>query len=1183
MRKTGLFLPVFMSFLIPGVLHADETREIIVYNEFSPIVTALKKISLITASGDYRMLFFGISVLGMLFAAMAVYYKILTGGRMSPLSWSWPVGLGIMLYLSFVVPKETVIVYDEALNRVSEPMQLPRGISTLLWLEKKIENGFVELVYGNPSTAQNVSIDDYRRTAGGIHYYLLNRMAVKPINLPQNLALTLDKYLTDCYMYADMTGVFNRDDVISGRKSFMEAFQASALEPIYTVYYTDNYPGGYTVTCKEAFYGFTGESTGEAVKGIKNELTELANNTDVIADICRDAGMDVSTQGSEKTGPIASSAYEACRGLIEDSIGKMYGEDTSPSIDEVIPQFAIAGILFQAVKAANPAYAVNLKLMSSGLNMGVVANEWIPVMKSVVTAVSLSLIPFLLLFIPTPLVGKAMMAIGGLFTWLCMWGVTDALTHSLAAEYASGVFRSIAKNGPGYKAILFTPDAATKSLAVLGFVRLAGVMLASMMAGIVVKYGGYALASLAGSLSGSLQSVGSQAGAQIIEPPERTRLLEALSHSTTAEMWTNRHSFARQVLQSTYGREVETQRVTDIVSGSGGVTPAVRAVSGASAFHTLSDAAYIRNLAGRNITPEGLALLDTTRVASELRGFENVLKTQYGGNVDNLIGDMARKSGINLQKGIADAKAYGGVIDATAKQLGVSRESAMVLFASSSYGKALGKMHGDIFLSKFLGDWDRYERGEIDFETLISNMAKFRGAGGTLTEEQADHINRTYFHGDQVMQKGMRADFALHPDTGELTYIKAESQDGKRAVWLQNGQMRIVESGVFDVNGRRAEGVREEVYIPGSGLLYGTVDGLIDGVKGKAVYGKNGVVILEGDATQVNFEGLKGLEWLKGVSGAYMSYKGNMYTLTFHGDRTKLNEISSRLRSEGLLREAEMARNLASQLKEGQTVQFEVKGMVAPDGTHTISRFDGVRGGSVRSMDTGSRERRREDIDVTRKEKYRVETGIFVDKDPETGKDTLYYGTRYYDPETGKLVAGSLTNLTALTTTTVRLDEHGNPHYVWARYERGTNGVATIADYRELSHEEIQKGQYAVQRAIGPGGNVIYESGKAGQDILYLHRFIMDYTKKFDFSGGSVIARSGDLTQLSEKQVGTIMMMSQGEAAINGLIKVKSLKEAILDFLGKGKKGPDAGAGVLAGKPAGQKITVDEVIPGGAE
>jgi hypothetical protein len=169
--------------------------------------------------------------------------------------------------------------------------------------------------------------------------------------------------------------------------------------------------------------------------------------------------------------------------------------------------------------------------------MGVVANEWLSVARAVITAVAIGLIPVLVIFIPTPLAGKALGLISGMFIWLTAWGVTDAVTYGIATDYAYGVFEYVRQNALGFAAIMNMPDASLKALSMFGLIRTSGIMLATVITGMLVRFGGHALAMMAGTISGTVQSQGTHAASQAVMPEGGAKTVEAARMSIPT--WSN--------------------------------------------------------------------------------------------------------------------------------------------------------------------------------------------------------------------------------------------------------------------------------------------------------------------------------------------------------------------------------------------------------------------------------------------------------------------------------------------------------------------------------------------------------------------------------------------------------------------------------------------------------------------
>ena len=109
--------------------------------------------------------------------------------------------------------------------------------------------------------------------------------------------------------------------------------------------------------------------------------------------------------------------------------------------ERIIQQRQIAEILynfyFQDDVETSMLMESDRKITTSGLGIGLTMNEWIPIIRAVMTAIAIGVIPFLVLFLPTPIVGKAASVMLGFFVFLSTWGVTDAVIHGAAMDYAA--------------------------------------------------------------------------------------------------------------------------------------------------------------------------------------------------------------------------------------------------------------------------------------------------------------------------------------------------------------------------------------------------------------------------------------------------------------------------------------------------------------------------------------------------------------------------------------------------------------------------------------------------------------------------------------------------------------------------------------------------------------------------
>jgi hypothetical protein len=180
------------------------------------------------------------------------------------------------------------------------------------------------------------------------------------------------------------------------------------------------------------------------------------------------------------------------------------------------------------------------------LSAGVMANEWIPIIRAVTTAMAVGLLPLLVLFIPTPLFGKAATLIAGFFVWLTAWGVTDAIAHQFAVDYAVHAFEQVRQYQLGLAAVSSFGTASLKTLAAFGAIRWSGLMLATVITTMLVRFGGHALSMLAGEITSGPQRSGQTAG-RLATPEGRAGAVRAAEESPPVMANAHKFDFSQRI------------------------------------------------------------------------------------------------------------------------------------------------------------------------------------------------------------------------------------------------------------------------------------------------------------------------------------------------------------------------------------------------------------------------------------------------------------------------------------------------------------------------------------------------------------------------------------------------------------------------------------------------------------
>ncbi|BCO09276.1 hypothetical protein GF1_16520 [Desulfolithobacter dissulfuricans] len=492
LRISSFPVPTMLATLLMLLIQADPAlalhMEFYTYGGFGPVTQAFRKIALIFTDSAYLGLFFTVVVLGIVAAASAWTVKMATGVKIVPLVWAAPVLIGVVIYLGLFVPKGSLTVYDPVLNRFETIGNIPNSIVFTAGTLNTIERGLVEII----DTA-GIPGAKYQENAGGIGFNALK--AAGWTDLKNDYAkASMARYIRDCVMF-ELTRpgtTLSLDTLRNNTTDFIPELEKAINPWIYTVYYDAANPEGVSMTCTDAW------------NNIKPIYTDPNFYSDAIKALCGQTLFD----------PSQASDLNTCKNLVTNTLNATVGLSVTPEkfiqqrkLSELLYQF-----LFQSDYQLSTLLDANRRITTSGMGMGITMNAWIPIMRAVMTSVAIGLIPFLTLFIPTPLAGKALSVMAGFFVFLTTWGITDAVLHGAAMDFAVDAFEDIRQADLGVYASFAFPETSTKILAMFGVIRSSGIMLASFLSMMLIRFGGHALAMLAGNLSGVAQRAGAQAG-----------------------------------------------------------------------------------------------------------------------------------------------------------------------------------------------------------------------------------------------------------------------------------------------------------------------------------------------------------------------------------------------------------------------------------------------------------------------------------------------------------------------------------------------------------------------------------------------------------------------------------------------------------------------------------------------
>jgi len=303
--------------------------------------------------------------------------------------------------------KNKLVIYDQTLNRGPETVDdVPRGIATLAGLLNKIEVGFIDIVSTSADPAS-----DYRTNAGGTGFLLLD---INPA--PASLRASLQRYVKDCVLAETVRPgtQLNPDAISDGRTSWD------------TIITESQNPSLYTVLLHRA------KILRGRLKHVRKQDFALiqALNAPQIQQTTTEA-VCYSNSFSGGTG------LNACRNLLDSTVQMIFQTgDTGLYIRQSIFADAMMEVITSNSTTEAMKAMATAKTQSNLIGMAAHANSWIPVIKETMKAVAISLVPFMALIAVTPLAGRAISLIAGMFLWVTVWGVVDAILHSMAVDLA---------------------------------------------------------------------------------------------------------------------------------------------------------------------------------------------------------------------------------------------------------------------------------------------------------------------------------------------------------------------------------------------------------------------------------------------------------------------------------------------------------------------------------------------------------------------------------------------------------------------------------------------------------------------------------------------------------------------------------------------------------------------------
>jgi hypothetical protein len=621
-HKHALKPVILLALLQPGVALAqvpDTFREYITYGGFHSIHNVLSRIALSFSDNAYEGLFVAFLAVALTcWLAWGAYGFFRNGSWVGLIYMAFTILGGCIVYIALIRPTTSMVVYDELLNIHQEVAEVPEGVVLLAGMQNALTRTITDIIWTSAAPA----VYDYRQNANGDVYNILRQVYNGEIDISATTGngrytnASLRRYCEDCVTFEILRPESDLNVNLFATSADLTALLEAAQNPaVFTVYFSDEFRTGTTVSCAEAY---------ELIIADLNGITDISQeNMNFWRTKCTEAGYHNSEGmvGQDQVGRCIERTIEFLSYITEGSV--------APS--EVTRNILIARELWNAAMNADIGTLGDFKIGTALTGEAISTDRWLPLIKEVMTAIYLGLVPFLVILLPTPLFGRVGGLILGFFCFLTAWEVCDALVHSYAMDHTVNFFDEIRRNGLSFKSIAMIENQSHRSMLMFGKTRAATMILAGVISGVIAKFGGAALAHFANTMN--FAHLGSAAANQVLDPSQQVNALESYV-KTPVPMETHlNQGYHEMVRLSGLAYAGNVAGSGQLLADSGGSLPAAathkglettnRTLDGSARYGAINRQAGAHNIAtqdARNVMQENQAAsgLASARKAEEL-------------------------------------------------------------------------------------------------------------------------------------------------------------------------------------------------------------------------------------------------------------------------------------------------------------------------------------------------------------------------------------------------------------------------------------------------------------------------------------------------------------------------------------------------------------------------------------
>ncbi len=235
----------------------DAFREYVTYGGFHAIHNALSRIALSFSDNSYEGLFVAFIVVAIVFwLAWGAIGYFRNGSAMGLIYMAFTILCGCIVYMAFIRPTTSMVVYDELLNVHQEVADVPEGVALLAGLQNQFTRTITDIIW----TSADPAVYDYRENANGEAYNILRQVYNGEVDIStatgngRYINASLRRYCEDCVAVEILRPNSDLNVNMFATSSDLTDILAAAQNPaVFTVYFSEANRTGMTVSCSQAY------------------------------------------------------------------------------------------------------------------------------------------------------------------------------------------------------------------------------------------------------------------------------------------------------------------------------------------------------------------------------------------------------------------------------------------------------------------------------------------------------------------------------------------------------------------------------------------------------------------------------------------------------------------------------------------------------------------------------------------------------------------------------------------------------------------------------------------------------------------------------------------------------------------------------------------------------------------